>query len=297
MWRAVATAARRSILSGGVVLGLAAPGVAAQVFPYGSEYPWEVHASVLLPEPGRMLPKLSTLGQGFEYRYSYSPRFGLRTEAFDYQEGREDVDSLLRTDLQLKMRSSSLLFDWFPFNGRFRATTGIYVNRIELSGTASYDDWRFPGLAISTEQVNRWAQETARRLNQTGYREYALEIERFAAANEESLHVESRTVTLRDAVAGSGRVRPQPYAPYLGFGWANVDERHLGLFYSIDLGLLDLGQLEVELSLSGSVVDALRPYYGSELDAWLAEQEREAERKLSKFRYYPVISVGVGYRF
>lgn len=297
MWQAVTAAARRSILSGGVLLGLAAPGVAAQVLPYSSDYPWEAHPSLLLPEPGRMLPKLSTLGQGFEYRYSYSSRFGLRTEAFDYQQGREEVDNLLRTDLQLKLRSSSLLFDWFPFNGRFRATTGIYVNRIELSGTASYDDWHFPGLTVGTQRINSWAQETARRLNQAGYHEYALEIERFAAANEKSLHIENRTVALRDFIVGSGRVRAQPYAPYFGFGWANADEKHLGLFYSIDLGLLDLGQVEVELSLSGSVIDALRPYYGSELDAWLAEQERETERKLSKFRYYPVISVGVGYRF
>lgn len=37
--------------------------------------------------------------------------------------------------------------------------------------------------------------------------------------------------------------------------------------------------------------------YGSEYEAWMMREQQEAEEKLRKYRYYPVLSFGFGYRF
>jgi len=291
---AVLRAARRTALMGGVLLGFATPSGFAQVLLFDTEYPWEPPPRV---ESARVLSKLSTLGQGFEYRYSYSPSIGLRAESFEHQERRERVHELLRTELQLNLRSKSLLFDWFPFDGRFRATVGIYANRSELRGAASFEDFYFEGVDISAEQINRRAREAARRLQQAGYDEYAQALDEFAAANTRSITVEGRTLELRDAAAVYAHVRVPAFAPYFGFGWANTDGKDMGLFYTVDIGVLDVGQARLEYSLGGSLMDAMRHYYGAELNAWIAEEEREAEERLRRYRYFPVVSLGVGYRF
>jgi hypothetical protein len=297
MCRAVTTSACRGVLAGCILLAVTAPGFAADVSYLPGDYPWEPAQSYLAIDPNRLLPKFSTLGKGVEYRYYSSVRFGVRLESFEYRDGRDGVNDALQTQWRIKLHTNSLLFDWLPFEGRFRATTGIYVNRSELNGSAHYADLDFSGATVSAQQLNGLAQEAARQLRQSGYREYAPRLEQFASTNTQSLTINGRTVDLRDVALVSARVRLPPYAPYLGIGWRNVDGKGVGLSYSIDMGFMHLGRPRVEYSVTGSLVDAARSYYGSALDERIAEEERQAEESLSKYRYYPVVSVGLAYRF
>lgn len=287
-------AGQGSILAGGLLFGLALADFACAHASGG--IPRETRNLIAI-EPSRLLPKISTLGTGIEYRHPYTPRMGIRLESFDYQAARQDVDGLLRTELQLTLHARSLLFDWVPLEGKFRATAGIYLNRSELDVTASYDPLHFEGAELSARQLNRRALELAELLRRAGYGDYAAELEQFAATNDRSLALESGTVSLREAAVATGRVHWGRYAPYVGFGWANAGTARRGLYYSFDVGVLFLGRPRVEYSLNGSLVDALRPDYGAEIDAWLAAEERAAEEKLGEFRYFPVISFGIGYSF
>jgi hypothetical protein len=286
----------KGIFAGCILLGVTAPGFAADVF-YLPDYPWSPAPSYLAVDSNRLLPKFSTFGKGMEYRYYSSTRFGVRAESFDYQDGRDRVSDTVQSQWRMKMHSTSLLFDWFPFEGRFHASTGLYFNRGELSGSAQYRDADFGGASVSARQLNDLAQEAARQLRQTGYREYAPRLDQFAATNTQSLTVDGRSVTLRDLALASARVRLPPYAPYLGIGWRNPDGKSVGLAYSIDMGVVHLGRPRVDYSLSGSLVDAARSYYGPAFDERITQEQRQAEEDLSKYRYYPVVSVGFAYRF
>lgn len=108
----------------------------------------------------------------------------------------------------------------------------------------------------------------------------------------------NRTTAHReDLITATGKAYYRPYAPYLGIGWASGGDKRDGLFYSIDVGLMYLGRARVEYSFGGPLADAVRTYYGPELDAAIADEQRASAEKLNRYRYYPVVSVGISYRF
>ena len=77
-------------------------------------------------------------------------------------------------------------------------------------------------------------------------------------------------------------------APYIGLGWGNRPGGKLGL--SADIGLLHQGSPKLALSATGALSDPL-------LAADLEQERRSAEDDLSDFKWYPVVSLGLYYRF
>lgn len=298
MPHALAAAARKGALAGGIVLALGASAAHADAFRAPGPHPWYTAQSLVLLDPAYALPKLSTLGIGIEYRYLHSPRYGLRLESFGFDGRQVERSGLLRTEFEASLRSRSLLFDWYPFGGNFRATTGVYVHDGELRATAYYGDWNYPGATLEPSEVDGLAREFGRRLRGAGFVELARELDAFAARNGEAISFDGGTVPLSELAIATAYLRFPPCSPYIGIGWANVDDpERRGLFYSIDLGLMDLGRPSVEYALNGRLIEALRPRFGSELETLIAREERETEKKLSQYRYYPVVSLGIGYRF
>lgn len=80
-------------------------------------------------------------------------------------------------------------------------------------------------------------------------------------------------------------------SPYLGVGWGNMvgDGKKWGLM--ADIGLLFQGSPEVDFSASGLIAE------DPEFVANLEREERRAEEDLEEFDAWPVISIGVSYRF
>lgn len=72
-------------------------------------------------------------------------------------------------------------------------------------------------------------------------------------------------------------------SPYLGIGWGNATRGFVPLSWSIDLGVVMQGAPSV--SLSGDGVPGLD------------DEEDELEDELSEFDTYPVVSVGLIFRF
>ena len=75
-------------------------------------------------------------------------------------------------------------------------------------------------------------------------------------------------------------------APYLGLGWGNRPGSKLGL--SADIGALYQGSPKLSLSATGSVTG---------LSSNLEQERKSAEEDLGSFKWYPVLSLGVYFRF
>ncbi len=97
-------------------------------------------------------------------------------------------------------------------------------------------------------------------------------------------------VTYTAAQVGTlnGKLTFNRAAPYLGLGWGNRPGGRLGL--SADIGVLYQGSPKLSLNATGALSD---PTLASNL-----EQERRSEEEdLSNFKWYPVLSLGVYFRF
>lgn len=77
-------------------------------------------------------------------------------------------------------------------------------------------------------------------------------------------------------------------APYLGLGWGNRPNSRLGM--SFDIGALYQGSPGLTLNATGALSD---PALASDLE----QERRSAEDDLKDFKWYPVISFGMYFRF
>lgn len=82
------------------------------------------------------------------------------------------------------------------------------------------------------------------------------------------------------------------FAPYLGVGWAYGGGRsELGFSFAADLGVLFQGSAGVDLRGYGSGASA--PGFNESLRS----AEKNLEDELKNFKYYPVVSASIAYRF
>ena len=106
-----------------------------------------------------------------------------------------------------------------------------------------------------------------------------------------SVDIGNQTFFIGPADQVSGEVDFRKFAPYLGFGWGNNlgDQKKIAI--SLDFGLMFQGSGNVDLQANGLLASA------PGIDAALANEESEAEDEFDAFNYYPVISLGLSYRF
>lgn len=85
-------------------------------------------------------------------------------------------------------------------------------------------------------------------------------------------------------------VRYRSYAPYLGLGWETDLLKANGWGFNVDLGILYQGSGEVSLNATGFSADIVDP-----VD--IAQAERDFEKDIEEYKYYPVFSFGIAYKF
>jgi hypothetical protein len=87
-------------------------------------------------------------------------------------------------------------------------------------------------------------------------------------------------------------------APYAGLGWGNAVSEGGKVRFALDLGVVYQGKAKVDLTAnvpSGSVLDT--PAGRELLGALLAREERDLEDDASSYDLYPVVAIGLSYRF
>jgi hypothetical protein len=88
----------------------------------------------------------------------------------------------------------------------------------------------------------------------------------------------------------SGRLKlGNSVAPYLGVGWGNV--AGAGVNFYADLGVMFMGSPKA--SLTATCGASLTAAQCGQLQSQVEAEERSLEDKVKKYKYYPVINVGV----
>lgn len=96
------------------------------------------------------------------------------------------------------------------------------------------------------------------------------------------------------AAAGkiTGQVDFGKVAPYLGVGWSKASEK--GWSFSTDVGMLFQGSPHTSLSSSGCTAGAAAC---NQLATDVAKENARLSDEVSRFKVYPVLRVGVSYKF
>jgi hypothetical protein len=204
--------------------------------------------------------KASTLGLGLEADYKISDHFGARLQlnALDYDDDFEEDD--INYTGSIDFSTTGLLLDYHPFKGGFRLSAGLFSNGNEINATA------------------------------TGEGEYEIGDFTYLSSSEDPVEAQL-SVELGEGMA-----------PFLGFCWGNSPKREKGFMISFDVGVLFSGSPSVDFSVAGTATER-ESGRSVDLSTDTTVQENVAieiqilEDDISGFEVYPVISLGLGYRF
>ena len=214
-------------------------------------------------------PVVGTLGLGLELDYALNDYFSVRLQGnqFTYDDDFEEDD--INYSGEFKLSSYGLLVDYHPFSGAFRLTGGVYSNGNELSALAS----------------------------DTGRTEYEIGNKVYTSLPSDPLTLDAK-VELGSGTAG-----------YLGLGWGHSPKNTGGMLFSFELGVMFAGEPTVSYQASGSaevningtpeqfsLSDSSNPLV-AEFYAELDQEKRNLEDDISDFKLYPVIKLGIGFRF
>ncbi len=89
----------------------------------------------------------------------------------------------------------------------------------------------------------------------------------------------------------NGNIDFDDFAPYLGIGYGNPFGTDSSWLLSLDVGVLYQGSPEVDLSADGTLAN------NTVFMADLQREEDNLQSDISAFKFYPVIALGITYRF
>lgn len=90
-----------------------------------------------------------------------------------------------------------------------------------------------------------------------------------------------------------GRVETEPVAPYLGVGWGNAVAPGSRWRLAVDVGAFYQGAPEVSLTASPTIPILVPAQFYEDLE----EERREIEEDVSGYTVYPVVAIGLSFRF
>ena len=97
--------------------------------------------------------------------------------------------------------------------------------------------------------------------------------------------------TATDVGTLSGKIDFNSLAPYAGIGWGNAlgEDKRWGLAF--DLGVVFQGSPDADLTATGPLAA------NAAFLAELAKEEQQLQDEVDDYEYYPVVSIGVTYKF
>ena len=161
------------------------------------------------------------------------------------------------------------------FNKNFSTSSGSlnYDGKLKLSSLDALLDWHlFGGATHLTAGIMSNNNKFNLTATPTGG-SYTINGQAFSATNVGTLN---------------GDVSFNSVAPYLGFGW-NSQPKNKGLEFKSDIGVMFQGSPKATLSYTGT--------QNSTISSQVATEQANLNDKLKNYKYYPVISFGIGYAF
>ncbi len=117
------------------------------------------------------------------------------------------------------------------------------------------------------------------------------ELEIVGKATSGTFTIDDTVYTAAQVGSLKGDVDFNAIAPYIGIGYGNAVGKDKKWSIALDLGVMFQGSPDVGLAASGPI--ATDPTFQSEL----ARERASLEDDIDEFEYYPVIMIGVSYKF
>lgn len=89
-----------------------------------------------------------------------------------------------------------------------------------------------------------------------------------------------------------GNIDFRDVSPYLGIGWGNPVAKDSGWTFMVDLGVVFTGRANVDLTSVGGTLSN-----DADFLVEIAKERNDVRDDLDSFRYYPVVSLGLSYKF
>lgn len=206
--------------------------------------------------------KASTLGLGPEAGVRLTRHFNMRLgfNAFDYR--RHLSSDGVAYDSAFRLRSVQALVDWFPFAKSFHMSGGLLAyNGNHVSANAT----------VPSNQI-------------------------FSAG------AESIISNPTNPIIGKATSAVRPVAPMLGIGFGNLVARARHIGFSVDFGVVFQGAPRSSVTFTGSACDVSGMFCADiagdpGIQSQAVSETHTINKDLFFLRYYPFVSLEVGYRF
>lgn len=109
-----------------------------------------------------------------------------------------------------------------------------------------------------------------------------------------SYAIQGNTYNAASVGSVTGKVDFNKVAPYLGIGWGRPSAKEKGWSFSTDLGVLFQGSPKTSLSSSGCTASTA---VCNQFAADVARENAALRDEVKKFKVYPVLRIGVSYKF
>jgi hypothetical protein len=210
--------------------------------------------------------RVGLAGIGFDVATSLTRKFNLRagTDFFNYNSNFQEEGANVSVNLHL--RSGHVALDWFPFGGHLRLSPQLVLgNNNRILATAI-----------------------------------------IPAGSTVTLNGHDFISSLSDPLHGSGRIDFDKVSPGFSLGFGNLVPRdHSHFSIPVEVGFYYAGQPRLQLAFTGSACD---PNISSSTGCESVDQDLSFQQSLSAFKvrnnnnlsyasFFPIFSVGFGYRF
>lgn len=212
-----------------------------------------------------VVSRVGFAGAGFDVATPLARRFNLRagTDFFSYSASFQEQGANVGIDLHLRLGHAGL--DWFPFGGRFRLSPQMVMG----------DNNRVVATAI------------------------------IPSGSTITLNGHDYISSYSDPLHGSGRIDFRKVSPGFSLGFGNLIPRDRGHFsFPVEMGFYYVGQPSLQVSFAGSACDPSVPAsvgcqsVGQDpgFQQNLASFKARNDHNLSYASFFPIFSVGFGYR-
>jgi hypothetical protein len=182
-------------------------------------------------------------------------------------------------------------FNAFSYGDTFTKDGVTYKGNLNLrSAQATYDIFLFKGLHISPGVLFYNGNQVSANASVPGGQSFSLSNTNYVSDPA-------------DPITGTGKLTVYKAAPMVLFGIGNLVPRSLRHFStSFEIGAAYQGPPRVALNLSGSACDSTGLFCRSissdpTIQGNIAAEQAKLNKSASPYKFYPVLSFGVGYKF
>ena len=206
--------------------------------------------------------KVSLLGAGAEAATPLTRRSNLRVGVNGFAYDRSFHKDGVSYAARLGFRSAEVHYDWFPSGGGFHLSPGALVyNGNEVKANASV-----PGGQTFTLNGTTYSSDPA------------------------------------TPVTGRGKISFNTAGPMFTLGWGNLVPRRHRFSVPFEIGAIYTGAPQTVLGLTGKACDSTGANCRSissdaAIQSNVAAEKNKLDKDMASFKFYPVISLGFGFKF